>query len=150
MLDNGEMEFRLLAGAHFLLLFSTAYRQARDPLSLLRILPSPSSAKVMNSWSYTSTPRTLPTILADTCKICTDLFITIIIIIIIIIIITTITIIHTYFDLLFFYYELFIVLISYYTLARPKSEYASPVWNNFTSDADKLERIQRKSEALCL
>ena len=36
------------------------------------------------------------------------------------------------------------------TLVTPKREYASVVWNSVTStDARKLERIQRKFAALC-
>jgi hypothetical protein len=38
----------------------------------------------------------------------------------------------------------------YYTLVRPKLEYASVAWNSITStDASKLERIQRKFVSLC-
>jgi len=38
----------------------------------------------------------------------------------------------------------------YYALVRPKSVYTSPVWNNImTTDANKLQNIQRKFAAPC-
>jgi hypothetical protein len=41
-------------------------------------------------------------------------------------------------------------LTLYFSLVRPKSEYSSVVWNSINStDAKKLERIQRKLVALC-
>jgi hypothetical protein len=42
------------------------------------------------------------------------------------------------------------MLTLYFTLVRPKVEYASVVWNSVTStDANNLERIQRKFMAIC-
>jgi hypothetical protein len=50
-------------------------------------------------------------------------------------------------DLLFFCYRQFIILIFY---LRPTLQYASPVCNNVTStNANKLERTQRKFASLC-
>jgi hypothetical protein len=40
--------------------------------------------------------------------------------------------------------------VLYLTLARPRLEYASVVWNSITStDANKLERIQQKFTSVC-
>jgi hypothetical protein len=52
---------------------------------------------------------------------------------------------RTYVDLFCFYYWLFIIVIFY---LRFELEYASPVWHNITTtDAKKLERVQRKFTA---
>jgi hypothetical protein len=50
----------------------------------------------------------------------------------------------------YFFSTLDNLFILYVTLVRPKLEYAFPVWNSITStDARKLERIQRKFVAIC-
>jgi len=42
------------------------------------------------------------------------------------------------------------LLSSYFTIVRSKLQYVSPVWSDImASDADKLERVQRKFAALC-